>query len=490
MKRPDFQSFPEPQSPTGASPAANSAPGDRNRAAGTAKNTIEVSLPQPREGEVTFAFKVPAWETLAASANRLLKFELPIARDVQVYERLIKAHLVSSGLSKKTLESLPFPFLETIYKRLWEAFFENRRHPLDSWITLYLLIEEMSEFRPDRMVEADIRQLGLHEANVMHSYYYQGPLEREHLATFLAGQHYETGYLAESARESTINRTGEAGAAPGSPELAYLLCRRLTSPLPWMALLDALEARDLERFPRLCRLKNIAGLLEGQDGTDQPLSETGIQSAITLCKQVMEGEDMAEIAMLVELPEPVRMVVIVEGETEKQLLPIFAKTLGYDFNALGIHLTPAGGKNHVGAIYHESARLLNVPVCILLDRDAEEVARDLRGDLRPKDLIFEIAQGEFEDLYDPDLMIRTINRHYQPYPEMTRTRLKELAKAQNAGGNVQALKAVWTSYNLGSFDKIEFAARYAEAFQAGKPPVPPAVSHLVETLMRVRAGKL
>src|SRR5262249_16169680 len=100
---------------------------------------------------------------------------------------------------------------------------------------------------------------------------------------------------------------------------------------------------------------------------------------------------------------------------------------------------------------------------------------------------------EFEDLYDLNLILRAINRHYQPYPEVTRERFQELAEASQAKGRVQALKVLWQSYNQGSFDKIEFARRYAEMIkpdtQHGKLVTPPAGSRkVVETILKVPTG--
>jgi len=121
---------------------------------------IEVLLPDERYQETSLLFKVPVWDNLAASANRLLKFEFPPKREVKVYERLIKTNGLSSGLSKKVLESLPVSWLETIYRDLWQSFCGESDSPVNNWLSLFLLIEEFEEFELSQWVVEDIRLLG------------------------------------------------------------------------------------------------------------------------------------------------------------------------------------------------------------------------------------------------------------------------------------------------------------------------------------------
>lgn len=443
-------------------------------------------MPDARYQETSLLFKVPVWDNLAASANRLLKFEFPPMREVRVYERLIKTNGISSGLSKKVLESLPVSWLEAIYRDLWQPFCGESPSSKNDWLSLFLLVEEIGEFDLSHWVLQDIRLLGERDTGVMHSYYYRGALNRDNLVALLSGNGYRTDFLtvlnaAQSECEMNL-------------QLAYLACRRFTRVLPWEALLSRLESADLVKFPRLARLQRIAELLESERDMAEPLSPEGLLEAVDWMRAFLQKAEVAEIAALAGLPSPVKELVIVEGETENLLLPLFAKAMGLDFNALGVYLLPAGGKNHVLSLYREYALNLRLPIFVVLDRDAEAIVDELSSNPRPQDYIFHIAEGEFEDMYDLPLMLQTINHYYQPYPELTEEGFREIAVDSRAQGCVQMLKAVWQAYNLGSFDKIKFAAQYAELFsmkigkKSGGRHIPAAIEKLIQTIVLVRAG--
>jgi hypothetical protein len=436
---------------------------------------VEVALTDEREGIIRFSFKPPGWDNLVASANRLLKFEFPTIRNIKVCERLIKTNVLSTGLSKKALETLPLNSLETIYANLWRAWLGESVTLADEWLSLFLLAEDLDGFQLDAMVEQDVEQLGLRDQGTMHSYYYRGELNREQMTTFLAGHGYRTDYLVPAEKL----------------EIAYLICRRLTSPLPWSSLLDKLEPSDLKRYPRLAYLKAIYQELTQKEWITESITPATAFRKLSQLSQWLNHKDFARAGAAHHLPRPVKTLVIVEGETEKLLLPVFAQAMNLDFNLLGIHLLPAGGKNHVLSIYRQQAKTLNCPIFSILDQDAGEIAQEIRSDFRKGDYIFTIQEGEFEDLYDLALVLKTINMNYQPYPEVTAYSFQKLAEESRAKGRVQALKVLWQSYNLGSFDKIDFAIKYAETCQQGQlakeiSTPPKAIRRLIETILTVR----
>lgn len=439
---------------------------------------IELPFPGERYADVTLCFKLPARDNLVASANRLLKMQPPPIRDAMVYERLIKTNVVSAGLSKKALEALPFPFLETIYSTLWHAHFDGGTSPWDAWMTLYLLLEELMVFQPEHLMQEDIRRLGSQaEAEPLHSYYYQQTLDVQQVITLLKGHYYRTDLLDGDIEQVPV-------------PLRYLASRRLSQPLPWMALLSTLNDTEILRFPRLARLRLVADLIKQHVGSPQAITAQSLPDAVSALSTVLTSQPMREIASFSAVPRPFKMLVIVEGETEKHLLPLFAQTRGLDLNAMGIALHPAGGKNHVLSLYRNYLLWLRIPMFIVLDSDARAVADELREMLRPGDYIFEIEEGEFEDLYDLKLTLATINRHYQPYPEVTPERFADLAAQNRANGRVQSLRAVWQAYHLGSFDKVKFAELYGELFQRSSKPLPASIQRLLDTVINVRAKVL
>lgn len=109
---------------------------------------------------------------------------------------------------------------------------------------------------------------------------------------------------------------------------------------------------------------------------------------------------------------PVKKLVLTEGATEEILLSEFAQKLGYDFDKEGVLIIGAGGKNQVARKYYKMADEIKLPVFILLDYDAAETKELIVPKLRPKDSIYLIRAGEFEDIISLDLIIKSINANF------------------------------------------------------------------------------
>ena len=387
---------------------------------------------------------------------------------------------MSARLSKKTLDELPVPVTEYLYASLWrQALPPQPENALaNHWLSLLLLADDLLEFDLHQLVSQDIYWLGLKDTAGLHSFYFSGDgdLNREHLVRLLTEQLVETYYLP--ALDDTVN--------PGKTvRLAYLADRRLNHVLPWMELLDRLKETDLQRFPQLARLAGLKEKLAGQGWLARPIAPEALPDLLAELQTFLLSTDAVAVMARCKTPRPVRELIIVEGETEKLLLPVFAESMKVDFNALGIYILPAGGKNHVMALYKQFSEQMNAPIFVMLDGDATEVANELQPILREQDCVYQISEGEFEDTYDLKLILKTINQHYQPYPEVTP---QTFQSEETAGqGRVQILKSIWQSYGLGSFDKVEFAGKLAEMIQPSVRP-PDAMRLMLETLLNVREG--
>jgi hypothetical protein len=451
--------------------------------ASPARNITTLNLQDERGGEIALSFKSPAREALVASANRLLRFEFPPVRDARTYERLIKTNVISAGLSKKKLETLPLPDCEKIYRSLWSHALEAQAQPEDDLLNLMILLEEMAEFVPEQWMAEDIRLLGVREPGKVPCFYYEDGLNRVQLAQFLSLHGYRNDFLLNTA-DIPIS-------------LQYLACRRLTCPVPWSALLQSLDDDEAQKFNRLNRLKALQKALHGEAWYRQ-LRQAGVTTSnlskiLQRLQEFLCSETMRDIALQCGIPAPVRTLVLVEGETERLLLPLFAKAAGYDFCALGIEICPAGGKNYMPTLYRDVSRYLKAGICVVLDGDADAIAEELQPELRPSDALFQIEEGEFEDIYDLSWVLQIINRVYQPYPEVTAEGFQQFSEqaqtqTQLPVQRVQTLKAIWQAHNLGSFDKIAFAQQYAELFSSSRPPrLPDSMNRLLEVILRVRS---
>lgn len=109
---------------------------------------------------------------------------------------------------------------------------------------------------------------------------------------------------------------------------------------------------------------------------------------------------------------PVSKVVLVEGITEEILLIEFAKILGLDFKKEGIFVLGAGGKNQVARKYYKLIEEIKIPIFILLDSDAKEIANLIIPKLRNKDKLHLIKTGEFEDILTGKLIKNALNFHF------------------------------------------------------------------------------
>jgi hypothetical protein len=471
-------------------------------------STLSIAVLDERGHEKILHFKTPSREKWLASANRFLKPEPPSWRVVEVYERLLKTCAVSAGLSKRSLEQLPIPSLEYLYQQLWIAATKaqcsakttittnvskkdpkksaNTEEKLDQILSFFLLEQELAEFRLEIIVREDIRAMGERGAGTMHSYYpgMQEQLNGKELSTFLQEHECPTHLF-----NSLISNTDTSN---NTVHKAYWASRRLESAigkLPWALLFDNLTPEELHKYPRLGRLKAILEQIKTEkilstfDFSDSP----SFLKAQNQLQSYLYSNNLHRIAEEYQQARPLRLLVLVEGETEIRLFPLLANALGHNLDALGVHLLPSGGKNYMSSLYKSWSEVLNVPICMVLDDDASNICDDLESELRPVDKIFRFTEGEFEDTYNLDLLIETINRVYQPFPALDKDSFKSIIGTSQPNRRVSDLKTIWNHYQLGSFDKVAFAQRYAESLSLkhSKKFISPSIQKLFNLMMSI-----
>ena len=148
---------------------------------------------------------------------------------------------------------------------------------------------------------------------------------------------------------------------------------------------------------------------------------------------------------------PVKKVVIAEGATEEILLPEFSKFCGYDFDKEGIYILSAGGKNQVVKLYYKLVETLNLPIFILLDKDAKDNLEEIKPKLRSIDTIHLLKCGEFEDLLPLDLVKRTLDY------ELNNISIIENKMLEENIPRVKILEEVFKTRGMHEFKKVEFA---------------------------------
>jgi hypothetical protein len=441
-------------------------PKDLNPAVQTLVNTGKGGILQFRE---------PALEDLTIHANRLLKFKFPVTRNRAAFELLIGRHLHYPRLGKMAIDILPQAMLESIGAILWRHQLQEGEPARNHLLLLFLLAEELLEYRLDEWVRQDVRMLNTTDSRGLHgSHYLEEPYQAEALQAILEAHGYRTDLLSSQHLA-----------------LGYLACRLLSYPLPWCDLLETLQehphAALLERFPLLERLSRIHRKLE-TDGLYRELTVTRetLKPVIDRFQAFLKDPAIARFSANGYV-RPVRKLVIVEGITEQLLIPRMASVMGLDLEGEGILILPAGGKNQVAQLYTSYAEVMAGPICMILDQDARPAADIIEPQMRPGDRLFMIPQGEFEDTYPTSLILRTINEHYDPVTPLRETDYQQVRSAVIAEGGesqVAVLKSLWKLYELGTsvFDKIHFATRLAESLTDASQ-VPDSLQQIIRELV-------
>ncbi|MDX2085074.1 MAG: ATP-dependent endonuclease [Candidatus Melainabacteria bacterium] len=421
--------------------------------------------------------------TLLVSANRLLKFQFPPERNLLAVKQAVYQGLDSPKPPLRWMDEWPIPYLEFAHQALWlHGLGQAHITPEDTWLHMLWLQEDMAQYQEKPWLDASIRQMAEHGQGLA---LHQGAFSEDSLMHTIAEE------------PKTLDWYHALEALPFIER--FLAARALGTVLPWAGLLQSLSPEERSNYPRLDRFYQIYDHLKHQPHwlawQTAPLPEgRPLAAAWPFCQQwLLSGGSLAfNTARAIR---PVQRVVLVEGATEACLIPAFANCLGQPLPAHGIHLVEAGGKNQMQALYQLHRQQLAASIVVLLDHDARDIAEDLQRIRRPQDRIIVLAGGEFEDLYDENLILGALQFHAPMEPPLSSESLTHCLH-QALGPNdclpqprVGQLALLWRALNLGTFDKTQFAQSMAgwltEQTAQGKQPVtlPKNIQALLGQLM-------
>lgn len=172
---------------------------------------------------------------------------------------------------------------------------------------------------------------------------------------------------------------------------------------------------------------------------------------------------------------PLKMILIAEGATEETLLPEFGKLCGFDFYKKGVYIISAGGKNQVVKMYYKYAELLNLPIFVLLDKDAAENLEEIYPKLRKTDKIHLLKCGEFEDLLQDDLVKRTLDY------ELNNISVLEKEILDSDKPRAKVLEEIFKTRGRHEFKKVEFANLVKKNIKS-KSDVSPEISEIIKEI--------
>jgi len=173
-----------------------------------------------------------------------------------------------------------------------------------------------------------------------------------------------------------------------------------------------------------------------------------------------------------------KQVLLVEGPTEAIVLPQLCRQLGFDFGTHAIQILPCGGSKQVRRRYELLRRTLTLPITILLDGDAAELAATF--ELSACDRLLLLNAGEFEDIFDQESFIGFVESYMQ---EQRLANPLQPGDWQDDERRTQLLDRLCRVRGLGDFDKIALA-RVIAGSELPPHKIPTEIKALVQILGR------
>ena len=375
-------------------------------------------------------FKPMSYEELSISLERLQRFNKPFKKFDRVHREILIKHLISPKISLKNYYKFSFGTVNFLVQLIWNESVKalNPLYEENYELNTYLFYEEIKEFsakeilkrivfsesttgfaKPANFAESEF----VCEENVLKDVFEQAGITFENKFSTTENLDAFSKIYIESGMNYPININGFLQIAQANKNLSKNIKR-----LVWLN--NQIKKHDLAND-----FEKIYELAETYRNTN--------------CSK-----------------KPLKLLLLAEGATEEALLPLFSSVAGVDFDKTGIELVASGGKNQVARIYAEINQEVNIPIFIILDADAQQIADEINKIIRPQDRLYLISSGEFEDILPDNLICRAVNSHYGLVGNITKEDLSINSR------KTDALSAIWKQKGFGEFKKAEFAQIIAE----------------------------
>lgn len=245
---------------------------------------------------------------------------------------------------------------------------------------------------------------------------------------------------------------------------------------------DDLSQSENEELDAITFLITVANRIENQ------LEIAPVEGSSALVEMVLQTFEEHRSEMRSHLPPeflPSKLL-LVEGQTEAILVPLFAQLYGFEFSDHRILMISGGGANQVAKRFLSFRESTEIPIACLLDGDAESQFEIISQHLGNADLLFRLPSGEFEDTFEITRLVSLLNRYLQ---SMTGEKAPALIEFQPLKKEqfppeekrTQVLNKIWRERALGNFDKVEFAEFAAQTIKT-RGDVPYDFSAMIETM--------
>lgn len=386
-------------------------------------------------------FKPMSYKELFISLERLLRFKNPFIKTDRVYREIIFKHLIFPKINLKKYSELPIGTILALVQNIWNTSVSllTNCDSKDYDLNTYLAFEEIKEFKVKETLN-----------KIIVSSNFQGLLQPGE-TTFeeLISETPESFLrLIELFEHNGINYNKNYCGLNDFDNLTklYFACK-LAYPLQIQSFL-ALTQKDENITLNISRISWLNKLIKKYKlNLDNPSLKEKLE------KIYLKAEDYR---VEYSFQKPLKLIVLVEGITEELVLPVFADKSGINAHKFGIKIIACGGKNQVAKLYNRMKKETNLPIFIILDSDAFEIAEHIKQTIRKKDELFLIAEGEFEDILPDELICRAVNSYYALSGEIEKT---DIIQSQR---KTESLINIWKQKGFGDFRKVEFAQIISE----------------------------
>ena len=111
----------------------------------------------------------------------------------------------------------------------------------------------------------------------------------------------------------------------------------------------------------------------------------------------------------------------------------------------------AGGKNQVVKLFYQLAETLQIPIFVLLDKDAMDNYNEIKPKLRAFDSVHVLEGGEFEDVLPLNLIKKALSY------DLKNISMLESGSFDETLGMVKNLEEIFRHRGMHEFKKADFA---------------------------------
>ena len=235
-------------------------------------------------------------------------------------------------------------------------------------------------------------------------------------------------------------------------------------------------------FDAISFLTNVRNRIESTLQTEA-LTECGALVKLSTVTLSEHREEMRAQLAPDFLPEK---LLIVEGQTEAILMPLFARLSDFDLSEQRILMLAGGGANQVAKRFLTYREATKLPIASLLDGDAESQYEIIGQHMQLSDLLFSLPSGEFEDTFEISKFVQLLNRYLQSMTGVNAPSLVEFQPLKKDLFSISqkrtlVLNKIWREKSMGNFDKVEFAEFVAQTIKS-KDEIPKDLAFMIERM--------